>query len=171
MIAVALFPLRACVFLIGWVAHWMEVAADWLVGARGKTEYVRTGKCKRCGRCCRCLALIMPDGVSKRDLLVRIVRAWHRAAMNFRYTAEEDGWLVYRCGYYREAGEGRCSIYPFRHRLCRFFPRQALYGHPNLHPDCGFKFVRRKIFERLQSARKAGKTVFSDELNDLSTPQ
>ena len=38
---------------------------------------------------------------------------------------------------------GYCSIYMFRHRLCRFFPRQNLYGHPDLNPDCGFSFLLR----------------------------
>lgn len=165
------FPLRVVVFFMGFVAYWMEIASDWLVGARDKTEYVREGACKRCGRCCRCLSLIMPKGVSSRDWLVLAVRLWHRVGMNFRFIAEEEGWLVYGCGYYREEADGssgRCSIYPFRHRLCRFFPRQALYGCPSLHPDCGFRFIRREIAEKRRLTKVKGLQTFDDVLRHSS---
>lgn len=175
MINIVRLPVRVLVFLVGFIACWFEVAADWLIGARGKTEYVREGRCHRCGRCCRCLALVMPPGVSSRSSLVRAARAWHAFAMNFRYIAEEDGgeeagrrsWLIYRCGYYRDGVEGdpgRCSIYPVRHRICRFFPRQKLYGHPSLHPDCGFRFVRRVSRERKRTLEHAGRPTFDDIL-------
>lgn len=165
---ILLFPLRFIVFVIGWLAWLMEVSADWLVGARARTEYVRVGACKRCGRCCRLLALVLPRGVSKRDWLVRIFGLWHRLAMNFHPAGEEDGWLLYRCGYYAEGAgvdPGHCSIYPFRHRLCRFFPRQGLFGHPSLHKDCGFAFVRRDVLERRRFARMRGEAVFKDILD------
>ncbi|HPM41124.1 MAG TPA: hypothetical protein PLY45_01645 [bacterium] len=162
MAKILLFPVRASVFLVGFIAYWMEVAADWLVGARSRTEYVREGKCKRCGRCCGCLSLLMPDGVKRRDLLVRFCIWWHGVAMNFRYVAEEEGWLIYSCGYYKK-GKG-CSIYPFRHRLCRFFPRQKVYGHPSVHEDCGFRFVRRDVIERRERERGSGKRAFEDLL-------
>ncbi len=180
--AILLLPLRVVVFVVGFTAAWMEVAADWLVGARGRTEYVRQGACKRCGRCCQCLALIMPEGMVRRSWLVRLASAWHGWAMNFHFIGEEQGWLVYSCRYYREPGErgparhaslawflgkgsrgeaGGCTIYPFRHRLCRFFPRQKLYGHPPVHPDCGFSFVRRDVLERRSAAKQVGRPDFA----------
>lgn len=172
MFGLLAFPLRAAVFFVGSIAYWMEMASDWLIGVRDKTEYVREDACKRCGRCCRCLSLIMPKGVSSRDRLVRAVRLWHRLGMNFQFIAEEEGWLVYRCGYYREGADGadgHCSIYPFRHRLCRFFPRQGLYGCPSLHPDCGFRFIRREIAERRRRARDQGLQTFDDVLRHSSS--
>jgi hypothetical protein len=78
--------------------------------------------------------------------------------------------LVYRCGYFEDChseprvtpnGEeshgpaSYCRIYHFRHRLCRFYPRQRLYGHPKTHPECGFQFVRRD-----------GKPSFDDVLSE-----
>jgi Fe-S-cluster containining protein len=58
-----------------------------------------------------------------------------------------------------EGETSRCRIYPFRHRLCRFYPRQRLYGHPKTHPECGFKFVRRdgrpSFDEILEQRRKS----------------
>lgn len=170
MIGIFFIPVRICVFIIGWFAYWMEVTADWVTGVRKKTEYVRMGACKRCGCCCRCLALIMPKEMSRHDRLVKIVELWHRVAMNFCFIDEEDGWLVYRCGYFRDGPDnspGHCSIYPFRHRLCRFFPRQRLYGHLSLHKDCGFRFVRRDVYERNKEARASKKTCFSDLLRPL----
>jgi len=177
MIALIRFPIRAVVFLVGYISYWMEVAADWLVGASGKTEYVRVGSCNRCGRCCRCLALMMPKGVSKGDRLVRFCIWWHRFAMNFRYVAEEKegspsaeggmrSWIVYRCGYYKESGTERgCSIYPFRHRICRFFPRQKLYGRPPVQEDCGFSFVRREVLKRREEQRSNGVASFDDMIS------
>ena len=175
--AILATPIRAVVFLVGFASFWMEVASDWLVGARAKTEYVREGSCRRCGRCCRCLALVMPKGVSSRDWLVRFCVWWHGFAMNFRYVAEEsdcgespDGerrsWLIYRCGYYKDGEDGGgCSIYPFRHRLCRFFPRQKLYGRPSLHEDCGFKFVKREVLCKRKMQREAGVPPFDELLS------
>jgi len=89
--------------------------------------------------------------------------------MNFYFIDEEEGWLVYRCRYYRESKDGkgdRCSIYPFRHRLCRFFPRRMLYGHPSLHEDCGFKFVRRDVLLRRKKFQSDGERLFGDVLEE-----
>lgn len=161
-------PLRVLVFAIGWFAWWMESAADWLVGARAATEYVREGKCNRCGRCCRLLALELPRSFLKHPLLVRFFAAWHRAAMNFEPRGQADTMLVYRCRYYREDEKGRgCSIYPFRHRLCRFFPRQALYGHPELAAECGFRFVKREVLRRRKDRSKPS---FADLLQQKQQP-
>jgi Fe-S-cluster containining protein len=86
----------------------------------------------------------MPARVSRRDWLVWLVSKWHSVVLNFELTGRDARWLVYRCRYYREKdGNAGCGIYYFRHRLCRFYPTQKLYGHPKLHPNCGFSFVRR----------------------------
>jgi len=199
------FPLRLLTFAIGLFLYWMEIASDWVIGVRSKTEYVRTGLCNRCGRCCRLLALEMPLFISRHDFLVRIISWWHRLCFNFNYEGNNGRWLVYRCGYltdrcnapisHPERSEGShsdhgilhfvqndkrsdvavqqwtyCSIYHFRHRLCRFYPRQRLYGHPKTHPDCGFRFVRRDgkpTFDdilkekrnEIASCRKAGRQI------------
>ncbi len=170
LIALLFFPLRALVFFIGFIAYWMEVAADWLIGARNRTEYVCEGSCRRCGRCCRLLAFIMPRFVSKRGWLKTVVRAWHSSILNFEPAGETEEMLVYRCRYYieGEAGAGvacGCRIYPFRHRLCRFFPRQSLYGRPDLHDDCGFRFIRRDVLKRRSDLTHKGKPLFGDMLH------
>jgi Fe-S-cluster containining protein len=160
-LAIAL-PLRAVVCAVGWFACWMELAADWAVGARGATEYVRVGACKRCGRCCTFLGLELPKPFVGRRWLTRLVSAWHDLVMNFESLGEMERVLVYRCRYYREAGG--CSIYPFRHRICRFFPRQRLYGHPELHPDCGYRFIRRDVLARRRERAKQGAAIFAELL-------
>jgi len=167
MESVLLFPLRFVNFAVGFLAYIMERGADWVTGVRKKTQYVREGSCKRCGRCCKMIALLVPKGVSKRGWLVGIFRIWHRLAMNFRLVGEEEGWLVYRCGYYKDddVGAGHCGIYAFRHRICRFFPGQNLYGHPGLHPDCGFRFIRRDVACRIRQASSSGKAVFFKIMN------
>lgn len=141
----------------------METVSDWLVGVMSKTEYIRQGTCKRCGRCCRLLALEMPRFIAKYDRFVGFLGWWHKVLFNFQFQGREGRWLIYRCGYLidchpeatAEGSRGdhgilrsaqndiRCRIYPFRHRICRFYPTQRLYGHPKTHPECGFRFVRR----------------------------
>jgi uncharacterized protein len=181
--AMFFFPLRALVAAIGWFAFWMEIAADAIVGARRATAYVRTGACNRCGRCCRLLALEMPERLLRYRWLVWAVGAWHDGAMNFEPQGETGNMLVYRCRYYREGGparhssplgtqecsrdeEGGCAIYPFRHRLCRLYPRQGLFGHPELPPECGFRFIRRDVLARCRALRKRGVPTFDALLRD-----
>jgi Fe-S-cluster containining protein len=142
--SILVFPLRVINFLFAFWWYWMERMADSIVFFFVKTEYVRKGKCNRCGRCCRLLAMEMPARVSSRDWLVWLVSKWHSAVLNFEIQGRDARWLVYRCRYYYEKdGKAACRIYHFRHRLCRFYPTQKLYGHPKLNPDCGFSFVRR----------------------------
>lgn len=163
-----LMPVRAAFFLIGWCAFWMEIAADWLVGTRDKTQYVREGHCNRCGRCCRFLALIMPEFVASRRWLVKILRVWHSSVLNFEPLGESENALIYRCRYYcdpSDGNSGHCKIYPFRHRLCRFFPRQSLYGRPELHNECGFRFIRRSVVLRRKELIKEGKSSFDNLLH------
>jgi Fe-S-cluster containining protein len=136
-------PLRIVNALMAWWWWWMEVAANWLVGLFVKTEYVRKGKCNRCGKCCRLLALEMPARVAKRPWLIKLVSLFHDVVLNFELAGQDRRWLIYRCRYFIDGEEPRCRIYRFRHRLCRFYPTQRLYGHPKLHAECGFSFVRR----------------------------
>ncbi len=165
MVSILLFPLRLVVSLIGWFAYCMEVSADWFVGARGKTEYVREGACNNCGSCCRLVGLELPNAFLRREWIIKIVGLWHRAGLNFHQVGREDKWLMYRCGYYREENDGKCghcSIYHFRHRLCRFFPRQNLYGYPLLYESCGYRFVKRDVINRQKEIKKKGGKAFRD---------
>lgn len=155
METIIFFPLRLLTFSIGLFFYWMEVASDWIIGARGKTEYLRVGSCRRCGRCCRHLALEMPALLSRSDWFASLLSLLHRLLFNFQYEGKLDKWLVYRCGYFRDDPHPGCRIYRFRHRLCRFYPYQRLYGHPKTHPECGFKFLRRD-----------GRPTFDDVLDE-----
>jgi Fe-S-cluster containining protein len=160
-------PLRMLVFAIGFFAYWMETAADLFVGATGSSEYARQGSCNRCGRCCYFLGLEMPQFMVGRTWLIRTMNAWHDAALNFEPAGVNKNLLVYRCRYYRPGtGGGGCSIYPFRHRLCRFFPKQTLYGKPDLNGECGFFFIRREVVRRLKDQRQKGALVFGDILKE-----
>ena len=58
-------------------------------------------------------------------------------------------------------GETETFLYPLRTRLCRFFPRQKLYGYPPLHDECGFRFVRREVANRRRELAKSGGADFS----------
>ena len=163
----ALLPLRAVIYSFGLIDYYLESAADWVIGARALTEYVREGSCRRCGRCCKFLGVEMPRWIVRRPRLVRLIRAWHSVGLNFEFQGQADNLLAYSCRYFRE-GQG-CSIYPFRHRLCRFFPRQRLYGHPALHEDCGFRFVRRDVAKKRSELAKAGRQDFSRVLSGLKS--
>lgn len=159
---IVFLPLRIANFLMAFWWYWMERVADAIVYRFVKTEYVRKGKCNRCGRCCQLLAMEMPARVARRDWLVRLVSKWHSAVLNFELQGRDDRWLVYRCRYYYETdGKACCRIYPFRHRLCRFYPSEKLYGHPKLNPDCGFRFERRDgkpSFDEVLRQKRKGTT-------------
>jgi len=162
--SILVFPLRVINFLFAVWWYWMERGADAIVYFFVKTEYVRKGRCNQCGRCCQLLAMEMPARVSRRDWLVWLVSKWHSAVLNFELQGRDARWLVYSCRYYREKnGKMGCSIYPFRHRLCRFYPAEKLYGHPKLHPNCGFRFERRdgklSFDEVLREKRKSDTPV------------
>lgn len=156
MIWIVKLPLRVvnAVFAAWW--YYMEIWADKCVRFFVKTKYVRKGKCNQCGKCCRLLALVLPKWVANKDFLVRIFNWWHDVVLNFEFQGRDGNWLIYKCRYFVEEGscrtidgvknlspKGRCKIYPFRHKLCRLYPRQTLYTHPKLHPECGFAFIRR----------------------------
>jgi len=143
MLKLILLPIRVLVFLIGWLFYFLETSADWIIGVRGKTEYIRNGACNRCGRCCRLLALEVRETWLKRKWLKTILILIHSVFFNFEYQGQEKNWVVYRCRYLIDGEEPRCQIYYFRHRICRFFPHADLFGHPKLHNDCGFWFKRR----------------------------
>jgi len=147
MLKIILFPLRALAFLIGYISYNFEIASDWLVGTTRKSQYLRKGSCNKCGRCCRLLALQVPRRLARFSGVRRMISIWHKLVMNFNFEGFEEGWMLYSCGYFDQGkgSSGGCSIYPFRHRICRFFPRQKLYGHPSLDPECGYRFVGRKI--------------------------
>lgn len=154
--------LRVINATIGWFFYYMEVAADGVVGLIVKKEYVRTGSCKRCGRCCKLLALEVPSWIARRNWLVRIANGWHNAVLNLEFKGRDGRWLIYSCRYCRSRPDGvaACAIYPFRHRLCRFYPRSSQYGHPKLHTECGFSFVRhdgkRSFDDVMRQARRQG---------------
>ncbi len=155
-------PLRIVNAVIGWFFYWMETATDGVVGLFAKKEYRRKGSCKRCGRCCTLLALEMPDWISRRDRLVHLVNAWHDAVLNLEFKGRDGRWLIYSCRYYRKRPDGTaaCAVYPFRHRLCRFYPHSNQYGHPKLHTECGFSFVCRdgmpSFDDVMREARRRG---------------
>lgn len=158
MKAVILFPIRFFAFIVGALFYYMESAADWLIGTYSRTEYIRQGSCNRCGRCCRLLALEMPSFVARNKYLVHFFIWLHALFFNFQYEGQNGKWLVYRCGYFVDEDPVRCRIYPFRHRLCRYYPRQHLYGHPKVHVDCGFKFMRRDgkpTFDEILAQKKS----------------
>ncbi len=165
--SIVFLPLRVVVFVVGYTSYWMEVAADYVVGASRSTEYVRKGSCNRCGKCCELLALEMPSFMAKRDWMVRLANAWHDALLNFKPEGVYKNLLVYRCRYFRRKPKGKtgfCSIYPFRHRLCRYYPKQLLHTRFVLSEDCGFYFVKREILNRIKDRKAKGLVTFDEVL-------
>ncbi|MFH1830725.1 MAG: hypothetical protein ABH871_08135 [Pseudomonadota bacterium] len=162
-------PLRVAVFVVGFTSYWMEVGADFLVGASRSTEYVRKGSCNRCGRCCELLALEMPKFMAKRDWLIRLENIWHDALLNFEPEGVYKNFLVYRCRYFKRKREGEmgfCSIYPFRHRLCRYYPKQIFHTRFALSADCGFYFVKKEVVNRIKDRKAKGFVTFDEVLKE-----
>lgn len=145
------FILRAVITAIGLFIHCMEKLADGLLGVGRKTQYVREGRCTCCGVCCRSIAIRIPPFAVRRKWLVRLISGWHRYRYNFvMIDLDVDNDIIYKCLHQRP--DGSCGIYLFRPRLCREYPKQKLYGRPEVYPSCGFYFVRRQkgdIFQKV----------------------
>lgn len=148
MYRIIVVPVRVIHAVVAWWWYWMEVAADGIAHLFFRTEYVRTGSCARCGVCCRGLAVEMPLWLAHRERLVAWVVRWHDIVLNFEFKGRDGRWLLYSCRHCREEKtidgiRAVCGVRHFRPRLCRFYPRAPLHGHPSLHPSCGYGFVRR----------------------------
>lgn len=132
------YLIRAVHATISMSWYLMERSADWVIGMNKKSRYRRTGRCNSCGKCCRLLAMEVPGYIMRNKILLNAVKSWHDHVLNFEFQGQTNSWLIYRCRYLNDSN--RCSIYHFRHKLCRFYPRQSLYSHPALHSGCGFGY-------------------------------
>lgn len=132
---------RTIYLIVGLFLHYMERMGNWFVGYHKKTEYVKKGKCKQCGRCCKILAIQYPGFFNRFNWLINATIKWHEFRYGFTYLFKENNYLLYSCNFL--GPEGRCTIYRFRPRLCREYPKSILYGKPPSHIDCGFYFSRR----------------------------
>ena len=106
-----------------------------------KPEYIRRGQCQHSGTCCRHLGMQIPEPWMRRPWLVRYLVWWHRYRFNFQYLGKTEEILIYECDYITKGN--LCSIYKWRPRLCRDFPKVQLWGFSKLHRGCGFRFTRR----------------------------
>ncbi|MBU4484039.1 YkgJ family cysteine cluster protein [bacterium] len=142
--------IRSFAFCIGYFGYFLEIAMDAFLFMSKRTEYIRKGSCSNCGRCCYNLAIQIPATWVSFGFIIKFLQKWHYIAYNFKPLGVYEGWLVYKCAYLND--KNFCSIYPFRHRICRQFPYLKLYGRPNVHRNCGFYFERRDgkpIFEEV----------------------
>jgi len=139
----------------------MERMGNWFISLNKKTEYIKKGSCNKCGKCCQVLAIQYPKFFNRFPRLLKTTINWHEFRYNFSYLNKEHNYLLYKCNYPK--ADGTCSIYRFRPRLCREYPKITLYGRPSAHPSCGFYFVRRdgrKTFD--EEVHKAFNKKLSD---------
>lgn len=131
--------MRALLYILGWLIERTQRIETRCVHLFIKPEYVRQGACQGCGACCRTIGVIIPKFLC-RPWGIRYFAWWHGHRFNFEYLGHEGNMLVYTCRHLTD--DNRCSIYRFRPRLCREFPRPQLWGHPDLHDGCGFYFTK-----------------------------
>ena len=132
---------RAIFLLGGWILEIFQRIEDKFIYLLKKPEYVRKGACQQSGTCCQNIGIVIPESWLRRPWLARAFVRWHRYRYNFIYLGKTDNMLIYECRYLSK--DHRCSIYRFRPRLCREFPKEILWGYPKLHRGCGFYFVKR----------------------------
>lgn len=132
---------RALYLLVGLFFLYMERAANWVIGYNSKTQYIRKGACRKCGKCCQVLGIEYPNFFNRIPWIFRPTIKWHEFRYGFTYLNSEGNYFLYKCNFVTP--EGRCSVYRFRPRLCREYPKLRLYGKSPTHFDCGFYFVPR----------------------------
>jgi Fe-S-cluster containining protein len=134
------FLIRAVFFGVAWIIETFQKVETRFVHLFKKPEYERRGGCQGVGACCKKVGMVLPAFLTKRNWAVRYFSWWHDYRYNFNYLGQVDAMLVYECRYLTK--DNRCSIYRFRPRLCREYPKEQLWGFPKVHKGCGFSFAK-----------------------------
>jgi len=134
------FLIRALFFIVSWIIMKTEALEFKFIHLFLKPEYSRKGNCQQTGVCCERLGIGVPKKWLKLEWLNRYLIWWHGYRYNFEYIGQYENNLIYRCRYLKDK---KCSIYRFRPRLCREYPKQQLWGFPDIHKTCGFSFLKR----------------------------
>ncbi len=171
-----IIPLRCLAHFIGITLYYIESAADYTIGRHRKTEYIRAGKCNQCGHCCEEIGLVIPKSMSSDHWIIRIFAWFHRHIMNFSPIGDDDHMIIYQCNYFKYNAKKQkktCTIYPFRHRLCRTYPITPLFDRPHLRYSCGFYFIpkhaQKKQCEFMKKLPKSSGKPFSAILKQNET--
>ena len=135
------WSVRAVFFVGGWIFELTQRVEDKFICLFKRPEYIRKGGCQMSGMCCSNLGLLLPKAWSRRAWIIRYFVWWHRYRYKFHFLGIVDNLLVYECGYVTK--DNQCSIYPWRPRLCREYPKVQLWDFPKLHKGCGFYFIQR----------------------------
>lgn len=113
-----------------------------LIGFDKRSPFKRMGACKKSGVCCEAIGLEVPKIWIKFPFLVRSFNVFERVVFGFHFEGIKDERMaVYTCEHFKER---RCSIHPFRHRICREYPWLTLTGHAHVQKGCGFSFEKKK---------------------------
>lgn len=149
---VVAFVVRAILYVGGWIIELTQRLQDRMTHMMQKPEYVRAGACGSCGKCCHAVGIEVPRWMLRFPKCEQFFIWWHDLRYNFSYLGRHDNLLVYECRFIN--AHNKCSIYRWRPRLCREFPRAELFGAPRLHEGCGFYFIKRNASKFAQTLAK-----------------
>lgn len=138
-----LFCIWSFIFSIQMIIYYADQLAFKILGYGNKTKHIRRGSCKNSGVCCKMIGIGLPKSWIKRKWIVNLFVGYMRIVHNFyALDAELKDMRVFRCHYQRD--DNKCSIHPFRPKICREYPAATLAGHARVHKGCGFWFVERE---------------------------
>lgn len=133
-------------FVINMVIHFGDRFARWITCHDKRAHYLRKGACRQSGVCCEAIGIKVPAFWLRHPWIIKIWNQIDLYVHNFHYEGlSEDNMLVYTCAFFKDR---KCSIHPFRPKLCREYPATTLLGHASVQKGCGFKFVKKhKMFQ------------------------
>lgn len=95
------------------------------------------GKCKMRGVCCKNIGISLPRKYCMSLFWEKLLwRPYFYWVHNFHHLDTIDKTMIFSCGHLDQ--NGLCTIYPYRPKLCREFPRSTIHQQSDLHPGCGF---------------------------------
>jgi len=130
-------------FLLEMVIYLADKLAWKILRMDHRTRYIREKACEQTGVCCEAIGLEVPRTWIRYHWMVYLFNAYQKHIHNFHCEGiQGEQMLVYTCGYFKNR---RCTIHPFRPKLCREYPQLTLNGHAKVHKGCGFKFKLRNL--------------------------
>lgn len=103
-----------------------------------KTEYEIIGECKKCGKCCNYMYSFDTYTENEFKFMQFLYPAYKRFYIKGK---DQDGNFIFACKYV--SGEGLCTVYEKRLKMCRRYPCKKIKYPANLHEGCGYKVLKK----------------------------
>lgn len=109
-----------------------------------KIKYEIKGSCKKCGKCCNYMYSF--DTYTEKEF--KIMQFIYPAYKRFYIKGQDEfGNLIFACKYVQ--GDGLCSVYDKRLRMCKRYPVRFISVPASMHEGCGFSVCKKSFQDYL----------------------